>query len=77
MTAIINSEWKWYWRKGREEADCGIYAEEHLGQAYAVARCPRYMSEQQWEEIATRICDLHNADLVRRGLIESSASCFK
>lgn len=62
---LLESEWKWHWRKDGDEADCGIYAETHLGQAYAIARCPRYFTPQQWKSVATRICKLHNAELAR------------
>jgi hypothetical protein len=62
--SLTDDTWKWYWRKSDDgnEADCGIYVETRVG-AYAIARCPRYVSKEDWEAIATRICDLHNAAL--------------
>lgn len=60
---MIYTEWKWHWRKEGDEADCGIWAEAHLGQAFAICRCPRYLTEEQWSEIAKHICDLHNASI--------------
>lgn len=41
--------WKWYWRKEDGEANCGVFSEKNPGQAYAVARCPRYQKKEQWE----------------------------
>lgn len=67
MADLLHTEWKWFWRKETEEADCGIFAEDRPGQAYAVTRCPRYLTQEQWSAIAARICDLHNADIARRG----------
>ena len=66
MAGLLETEWKWDWRKDSDVANCGIYAEVQQGQAYAIARCPRYLTEEQWTEIATRICDLHNADLANQ-----------
>ena len=64
MTDLLNTEWKWYWRTNDAgEADCGIYAEPAVGQAYAIFRCPRYLTEKQWMEIATHTCDEHNSSL--------------
>lgn len=65
MADLLNSEWKWFWRKETEKADCGIFAEERPGHAYAVARCPRFLTQEQWSAVATHICVLHNADLAR------------
>lgn len=59
--SLIDDTWKWYWRKEDNEADCGIYVETRIGHAYAIARCPRYVSKDDWEAIAKHICDLHNA----------------
>lgn len=55
--------WHWHWRSEKDEADCGIYAEVRQGHAYAIARCPRYMKQAEWERLATYICDLHNASV--------------
>jgi hypothetical protein len=65
MDAIL-SHWSWYWRDlGPEEyeADGSIYAEVWPGHAYAIAKCPRYMSKEQWAEYAAHICNLHNANV--------------
>jgi hypothetical protein len=66
MADLLEAEWKWFWREEGDEADCGIFAEWRPGQAYAIARCPRYLREEEWTAVATRICDLHNADIARR-----------
>ena len=68
MPDLMSAEWKWHWRKDGDEADCGIFAETRIGHGYAVARCPRYLTKDQWTAIATRICDLHNADIARAAL---------
>lgn len=54
--------WYWYWRSNDEgnEADCGIYCMPKEGHAYAVVRCPRYLTEEAWRVIAKEICDTHN-----------------
>ena len=56
-------KWTWFWRTDGGKADCGVYAEPHPGHAYAVVRCPQYVSEEQWTEIATHIVELHNATI--------------
>lgn len=59
---LLHYRWHWYWRvDDNGEADCGIFAQPRPGHAYAVARCPRYVQQPQWEEYATHICALHNA----------------
>ena len=64
MTDLLTTEWKWYWRTNENgEAYCGILTEPRPGHAYSIARCPRYLTEAQWTEIATHICDLHNSSL--------------
>ena len=64
MTDLLTTEWKWSWGANDDgEADCGIYAEPAAGQAYAICRCPRYLTEEQWAQIATHICDEHNSSL--------------
>lgn len=69
MADLIDQEWKWYWHKEGGEADCGIYTEARLGHAYAICRCPRLLTEEQWTAFATHICDLHNASI--KALAES------
>ena len=65
MADLLDQEWEWFWRKEGDEADCGIYAASRLGAPYAICRCPRYLTEAQWTEFATHICDLHNATIIR------------
>ena len=60
---VLHCEWKWYWRKNGDNADCGIFAELRRGHGYSVCRCPRYLTEKEWREYATHICDVHNATL--------------
>lgn len=63
----VHFEWKWHWRIGDDGLpDCGIYAEQHPGHAYAICRCPRYLSEKEWAEYAQHICDLHNAAIKKQ-----------
>lgn len=60
----LRHEWKWNWHIDDEDrADCGIFAEPMEGHAYAVARCPQYLTQDQWRQYARHICDLHNAAL--------------
>lgn len=48
--------WEYYWRVDDENhADCGVYALRRPGQAYAVARCPKYQSKIQWNADASLI----------------------
>lgn len=58
-------KWNWHWRRDdmSGEPDCGIYAMVREGHAYAVVRCPRYMTEDDWKRYAHHICTLHNASL--------------
>ena len=49
-------KWHFFWRHENGEADCGIFAEPHPGHAIAVARCPRYEKQEQWEANATLMC---------------------
>jgi hypothetical protein len=63
MSDLIDQEWNWYWGQVNGEADCGIYTETRLGCAYAICRCPRYLTEEQWAAFAAHICDLHNASI--------------
>lgn len=58
--------WNWFWRTDGGEADCGIFAEVREGHAYAVFRCPKYMTRKDWEALATKTCDEHNAALTAR-----------
>lgn len=62
---VLSAKWTWYWRTNEDgaEADCGITAEIRPGHAYAVMRCPRYMSKELWDELAKSVCDMHNASL--------------
>ncbi len=62
---IKNYPWTWYWRYDNDtgEANCGITCEPRLGHGYAVVRCPKYFTEQQWKELADYICNLHNRSL--------------
>ena len=63
---VKNYPWNWYWRTDGTElhlSDCGITCEPHPGHGYSIVRCPRYISKEQWEEIASHICELHNASL--------------
>jgi hypothetical protein len=55
-------KWKWTWKEENGEADCGIYAIS-LGYAYAICRCPKYIKEEHWQQIAKSICDVHNENL--------------
>lgn len=53
------------------EADCGIFFIDHTGNRHAVVKCPRYLSESQWEEYSSlivRACNSHelSMDLLRR-----------
>jgi len=53
--------WRWYWRTDDQgNADCGIYAEPRPGHAYSIVRCPRYMTKEQWEQVAERIVSAVN-----------------
>jgi hypothetical protein len=57
-------EWKWDWNtNANDEADCGVYTETIIGHAYAIVRCPRYLTKEQWAQVASHICELHNASL--------------
>lgn len=47
--------WKWYWRVEDGVPDCGVYSEMRIGMAYAVARCPKLQSKEQWEADARLI----------------------
>ena len=61
--APLWGKWEWYWKENEAgEADCGILTESGGG-AYAIVRCPRYFTQEQWTRIATHICDLHNTAL--------------
>lgn len=63
---LLALRWGWYWRETEDgEADCGITAETRPGHAYAIMRCPRYVTEKKWRAFATHVCDLHNATLER------------
>lgn len=53
-------KYEWYWRARDGEADCGIFYEERPGHAYSVCRAPRYAKREDWEEFASRVCDLLN-----------------
>src|SRR3990172_6978661 len=57
----MSEPWQWYWRTENNEADCGIFHEQTPGHAYAVARCPRYQSKEQWGADAGRIVACVNA----------------
>ena len=58
---ILSAKWKWDWHvDANGHADCGIFAEAIQGHAYAVVRCPRLFTKEQWKMLATYICDLHN-----------------
>lgn len=53
MNFLMLWKWSWDWRASESgEADCGVFAEERPGMAYAVCRCPRYMREEEWRSIA-------------------------
>ena len=54
-TIRVARDWKTYFRKYNDEADCGIFYEIYPGQAFSVARCPRYAREDQWLEVSNRI----------------------
>jgi len=44
-------------------ADCGIHFIDHTGNKRAVARCPRYLNQEQWEEYSSfivRSCNSHD-----------------
>jgi hypothetical protein len=44
-------------------ADCGIHFIDHTGNKRAVARCPRYLNQAQWEEYSSfivRSCNSHD-----------------
>lgn len=44
------------WRVGEDgNADCGIFTEWRSGMDYAVARCPRYETEERWQANAAHI----------------------
>jgi len=61
---LTKFRWNWHWRKERgEDPDCGIFAMVREGHAYAVARCPRYMTKEDWAKYAHHICTLHNTAL--------------
>ena len=56
------SEREWMYSCGSVDGGVGgIYFEERPGQAYSVARQPRYQSKQQWEIDAALICAMKNA----------------
>lgn len=42
--------WAYYWREENGEAECGVTHERRPGHVYAVARCPRYVRKEQWEQ---------------------------
>lgn len=55
---------QWDWRTDDEgNADCGVFFMVFDGHAYAFARCPKYLSKEQWESNAKAICAI--PDLVK------------
>lgn len=56
-----------YWREDEEGyPDCGIFSESRPGHAYSIARCPKYVSKEEWlvnSEFIIKACNYHN-DLV-------------
>ncbi len=48
--------WQWHWRLEDGIATGSVFAEPTPGHAYAVAMCPRYQKQEQWEADATLIC---------------------
>ena len=54
-TKFTAGPWKYSWRQVDGEADCGVFAEPHEGQAYSVCRAPRYQTEEQWDADARLI----------------------
>ena len=48
--------WRFYWRSLNKEAVCGVFAEPREGHAYAIAQCPQYEKQEQWEANARLIC---------------------
>ena len=60
MNDVLHAKWQWYWRETDGKPDCGIFAEVIPGYAYAICRCPRYLTKEQWEGYAEHICKLHN-----------------
>jgi hypothetical protein len=70
MTEVVGCKWEWHWRIGDDGLpDCGIFAEPVRGHAYAVARCPRYVKEEQWKAVAEHICDSHNGNRKHRAAL--------
>lgn len=56
MTDWTPGPWAWDWRlDDNGETQCGVYHEKHPGHAVAVARCPRYQTEEQWKADAPLI----------------------
>lgn len=61
---ITPTPWQYYWREDEAyegQADCGIFSEPRKGQAYSIARCPRYQTKEKWEADASLICRAVNA----------------
>lgn len=54
-TKFTAGPWKYSWRQVDGEADCGVFAEPHEGQAYSVCRAPLYQTEEQWDADARLI----------------------
>ena len=68
--------WKWDWRAENGIAHCGVFSEPNVGQAYAIARCPRYEARIQWEANARLIAaapELLDALRGMRDLVKDSS----
>ena len=48
--------WKWDWRPDPSGLAAGaVFSEPHPGHAYAIAICPQFSTQPQWEADATLI----------------------
>ena len=47
--------WKFYWRLEDGKANCGVFVEQHPGQALSICRAPQYERREQWEANARLI----------------------
>lgn len=79
MSQHTPGPWQFYWREEDGEANCGVFFERRKGQAFAVARCPRYVMEKQWKADGALIAaapDLLEAleEAIECGLVPKSSA---